>query len=130
MDIITSRLVNPQRYAIFDIEINGRDLCSARGDTEDATDEETQAGCSATTYAIAGSQLLIYICGSKGRGNQGCVPSWGPNSFIFMQFFSGTNLQNITLTHPLLKLTLPLRKILDPSLWKRTIIAFNSRKMD
>ena len=52
-------LVNPQRYAIFDIVINGRDLCSARGDTEDATDEETQTGCSATTYAMAGSQLLI-----------------------------------------------------------------------
>ena len=51
-------LVFTAEFALFDIQINGQVLCTARGDETQATIEEAQAGCSATTYATEGFLIL------------------------------------------------------------------------
>ena len=47
-------LVSTAEFALFDIQINGQVLCTARGDDTDSTNDEAQAACSAATYATAG----------------------------------------------------------------------------
>ena len=69
-------------YAIFDIEINGKVLCTVRGDVTDSTDEEAQAGCSATTYATEGLQSL-------NLAHSGVFPKWNRNSL------NSVNLENL-----------------------------------
>ena len=51
----------------------------------------------------------------RGMGCQGSAHLRGPNLFLFMQF-SARNLQNDRLAHPLWKLVLPHRKILETPL--------------
>ena len=50
--------INSAEFALFDIQINGQVLCTARGDDADSSNEEAQASCSAATYATEGLYLL------------------------------------------------------------------------